>query len=89
MDYFVVDEKTGNYVTESSVRDTEEGLKFILRLGRTSGFEFHSTKESAELTVEKVQKDLKRFGLHRNLKVVSGDIERLREGKEPVFILLN
>jgi hypothetical protein len=81
MDYFVVDEKTGNFVTESSVRDTEEGLKFILRTGRTSSFEFHTTKESAELTIKKVQNDLKKFGLHRDLKVLRGDIEKLQEGE--------
>lgn len=80
MDYLVIDKGTGNYVDESSVKDSDEGLKIISYTGRTSGLEFYSTKERAEQAVKKIQKDLKRFGLHREMAIIETLVEELVAG---------
>jgi hypothetical protein len=87
MNYLVVDGETGNYVHESSVKDTDEGLKLITYTGRASGLRFHSTYEEAEQAKDNILRNIGRFKIHRNLQISSRDVDNMKAGEQIILTL--
>ena len=87
LDYLILDTATGHYITETSVKDTEEGVKLLTYTGRTSGLGYYSTKERAEQAIHKIQSNLRLFGLHRGLEVVTNIVDNMIAGELVIYTI--